>query len=208
MSVRLAVLVSGGGTTLQNLIDRINDGKLDATIEIVVASKPGIGALEKAEKAGLKHLVVTQEKGDVESFSAKIFDACRANRVDLVVLSGFLRLIRIPADFQHRVINIHPSLIPAFCGAGYYGAKVHRAVLDRGVKVSGCTVHFADNEYDHGPIILQKAVEVHEDDTPEALAHRVFTSECEALPEAITLFGQGRLRVEGRRVQIAKAECK
>lgn len=208
MSLRIAVLVSGGGTTLQNLIDRIGAGELDAAIEIVIASKPGVGALRRAEAAGIPHQVVLYASKDVEAASREIFDVCREKQVDLVVLGGFLQLIQIPPDFTHRVINIHPALIPSFCGRGYYGERVHRAVLERGAKVSGCTVHFADNEYDHGPIILQRAVDVLEDDTPDSLAARVFAAECEALPEAIRLFGQGRLTVEGRRVRIAAVEDK
>jgi phosphoribosylglycinamide formyltransferase-1 len=117
-------------------------------------------------------------------------------------MAGFLQLLDIPPDFEHRVMNIHPALIPAFCGKGYHGAHVHRAVLEAGVKVSGCTVHFADNQYDHGPIILQQVVPVKDDDTPESLAARVFEAECTAYPEAIRLFAEGRLEVQGRRVRV------
>lgn len=202
MALKIAALVSGGGTTLQNVIDRIHSGQLDVSVELVIANKPGIGAIEKAERAGLEHVVIPHSKADVELASERIFDACRKKQVDLVVLMGFLRLLVIPDDFQHRVMNIHPSLIPAFCGPGFYGERVHQAVLDRGVKISGCTVHFADNVYDHGPIIVQRAVPVAEDDTAQTLSKRVFQAECEALPEAITLFAQGRLQVEGRRVRI------
>jgi phosphoribosylglycinamide formyltransferase-1 len=122
----------------------------------------------------------------------------------LVCLAGFLQLISIPEDFQGRVMNIHPALIPAFCGKGFYGHHVHEAVLAYGVKITGCTVHFCDNQYDHGPIILQRAVPVLDDDTPDSLAARVFQQECEAYPEAIRLFAEGRLRIEGRRVRILK----
>jgi len=126
--------------------------------------------------------------------------ACREASVELVVMGGFLKHVRIPPDFEHRVVNIHPALIPAFCGKGFYGLRVHSAVLEYGAKVSGCTVHFADNQYDHGPIILQLTVEVRDDATPETLAHRVFAQECEAYPEAIRLFASGHLRILGRRV--------
>ncbi len=119
---------------------------------------------------------------------------------DLVCLAGFLQLLRIPPDFENRVMNIHPALIPAFSGKGFHGLHVHRAVLEAGVKITGCTVHFADNEYDHGPIILQRAVAVADDDTPESLSARVFAQECAAYPEAIRLFAEGRLRIVGRRV--------
>jgi folate-dependent phosphoribosylglycinamide formyltransferase PurN len=134
-------------------------------------------------------------------FSNSIFTLCREARVDLVLLAGFLALIEVPEDFRFRVMNIHPALIPAFCGRGFYGHKVHEAVLERGAKVTGCTVHFADNHYDHGPIILQKCVPVADDDTPDRLAIRVFAAECEAYPEAVRLFAEGRLAVEGRRVR-------
>jgi phosphoribosylglycinamide formyltransferase-1 len=117
-------------------------------------------------------------------------------------MAGFLQLLEIPADFAGRVLNIHPALIPAFCGKGFHGLAVHRAALETGVKVSGCTVHFADNEYDHGPIISQYVVPVLDDDTPESLAGRVFAQECEAYPEAIRWFAQGRLRIEGRRARV------
>src|SRR5439155_8230922 len=135
----------------------------------------------------------------VEDFSERIFGPCRQAGADLVCMAGFLQLVRVPDDFRLRVLNIHPALIPAFSGKGFYGHRVHEAALEAGVKVSGCTVHFADNEYDHGPIILQRVVPVLDDDTPDALAARVFEQECEAYPEAIRLFAEGRLRVEGRR---------
>jgi folate-dependent phosphoribosylglycinamide formyltransferase PurN len=137
-----------------------------------------------------------------ESYSEAIFDHCRHAKVDLVVMAGFLKRVTIPADFVHRVVNIHPALIPAFCGEGFYGHRVHEAVLEYGAKLSGCTVHFADNQYDHGPVILQRAVPVLDGDTPEALAARVFEAECEAYPEALRLLASGRVAVEGRRVRI------
>ena len=126
--------------------------------------------------------------------------------VDLVVMGGFLKRLTIPDDFANRVINIHPALIPAFCGKGFYGHHVHEAVLEYGAKLSGCTVHFADNQYDHGPVILQKAVPVLDDDTPDTLAARVFEAECEAYPEALQLIAAGRVQVEGRRVRISVSQ--
>ena len=203
--IRLAVCVSGGGTTLQNLIDRIGAGHLDATIVQVIASRPGIGAIPRAEGAGLPLAVATRSKGDLAGFSASVFDPIRRARADLVILAGFLAMVQIPDDYAGRVLNIHPSLIPAFCGHGFYGRAVHQAALDSGVKVSGCTVHFADATYDTGPIISQHVVPVEDDDTPETLASRVFEAECQALPEAIALYAQGRLRVEGRRVRVLEA---
>ena len=153
--------------------------------------------------AGLPCEVIARKQFDsVESFSAAIFDRCRRATVDLVTLAGFLSLIRVPPDFQCRVLNIHPALIPAFCGHGFHGHRVHEAVLARGVKVSGCTVHFADNEYDHGPIVVQRAVPVLEADTPDTLAARVFAAECEAYPEAIRLFAEGRVQITNGRLQI------
>jgi len=200
--IRLAVCVSGGGTTLQNLIDRIASGELAASVVQVIASKPAIGAIPKAEAAGIPVAVVTRKGRTLPDFSAAVFDPIRRAGADLVVLGGFLALVEIPDDYAGRVLNIHPALIPAFCGQGFHGAAVHRAAIEAGVKVSGCTVHFADQTYDTGPIIVQRTVPVLDDDTPDALAARVFASECAALPEAIALFAAGRLVVEGRRVRI------
>lgn len=200
--IRLAVLVSGSGTTLQNLLDRCRDGRLPAEIVQVVSSHAGVYALERARQAGIPAAVVNRkEAGSADEFSRRIFDLCRQARADLVCMAGFLQLLPIPDDFLGRVMNIHPALIPAFCGKGFYGNRVHEAVLAAGVKLTGCTVHFADNQYDHGPIILQRPVPVLDDDTPEAVAARVFKEECEAYPEAIRLFAEGRLRIEGRRVR-------
>jgi len=201
--MRLAVLVSGGGTTLQNLLDRCADGRLPAEIVLVVASRADAVGLERARKAGIEAVVVDyKESGSLEEFSRRIFEHCRRATANLVCLAGFLQLVQVPDDFLGRVMNIHPALIPAFCGKGYYGHRVHEAVLASGAKVSGCTVHFADNEYDHGPIIVQRTVPVLDDDTAETLAHRVFVEECEAYPEAIRLFAESRLRIEGKRVRI------
>lgn len=207
--IRLAVCVSGGGTTLQNLLDRIAAGTLDARVVQVVASRPGIAAIEKAGDAGLPVAVadVSKRRTDLDAFSASIFDPIRASGADLVLLAGFLALVKIPRDFRGRVINIHPGLIPSFCGKGYYGDRVHQAALDYGVKVSGCTVHFASDEYDEGPIILQKVVPVLEGDDARSLAARVFDAEREALPEAVALYAAGRLSIEGRRVRIAPPQA-
>jgi phosphoribosylglycinamide formyltransferase-1 len=199
----IAVLISGGGTTLKNLIERIGDGRLRVAIGLVISSNPNSGGLKYAHQADIPSLVVEQKDfPDQETFSRETFGHCRAAAVDLVVMGGFLKRLSIPPDYANRVINIHPALIPAFCGEGFYGHRVHQAVLEYGVKLSGCTVHFADNQYDHGPVILQKAVPVLDDDTPESLAARIFQSECEAYPEAIQLIADGRVRIEGRRVRI------
>lgn len=201
--IRLAVLLSGGGTTLQNFLDRIAAGLLRAEIAVVVSSKADAFGVTRARQANIPAFVVERKlSSSREEFSERIFGHCRDAGVDLVCLAGFLQLLRIPDDFHNRVLNIHPALIPAFCGKGHHGLAVHRAALDRGVKVSGCTVHFADNEYDHGPIVAQRVVPVLDDDTPESLAARVFAAECEAYPQAIQLFAQGRLRIEGQCVRI------
>lgn len=189
--IRLAVLASGGGRTLQNFIDRIAAGAVDAEIVHVVASKPEAAVLERARKANIPTTVVPPRPE--AAASETIFPLFREARTDLVLMAGWLNQLPIPDDFAGRVMNIHPSLIPAFCGKGMYGMNVHKAAIARGVKVSGCTVHFVDNEYDHGPIILQKVVPVLENDTPETLAARVFEAECEAYPEAVKLVWAGRL---------------
>jgi phosphoribosylglycinamide formyltransferase-1 len=201
--IRLAVCVSGEGTTLQNLIDQIRSRKLNAQIVQVVASRPRIGAIGRAEAVGIPLALANRNARSRTEFSASVFDPIRHSEADLVVLAGFLSLLYIPPEYKGRVLNVHPSLIPAFSGEGYYGSRVHKAVLESGVKFSGCTVHLADDAYDNGPIISQRMVPVQEDDTPETLAARVFQEECKALPEAIALYAQGRLRIDGRCVRIA-----
>jgi phosphoribosylglycinamide formyltransferase-1 len=201
--IRLAVCVSGGGTTLQNLIDHIRSRRLNAQIVQVVASRPRIGAIARAEAVGIPLALANRGARTRKDFSASVFDPIRHSKADLIILAGFLSLVSIPPEYKGRVLNVHPSLIPAFSGEGYYGSKVHKAVLDYGVRFSGCTVHFADDSYDNGPIVLQRVVPVQEDDTVETLASRVFQEECKALPEAIAMYAQGRLRFEGRRVRIA-----
>ena len=200
--IRLLVCVSGGGTTLQNLVERVAAGQLAAEVVGVVASRAGIGAIARAEAAGLPLAVEARAGRSVAEQSAAIFGHARARGADLVVLAGFLALVEIPDDYAGRVVNVHPSLIPAFSGRGYHGRHVHEAAVAWGVKLSGCTVHFVDATYDTGPIILQAPVPVLASDTPDSLAARVFEAECEALPEAIALYAAGKLRVEGRRVVI------
>jgi phosphoribosylglycinamide formyltransferase-1 len=201
--IRLAVCVSGEGTTLQNLIDQIRARRLKAEVVQVVASRPRIGAIARAEAAGIPLALANYNARTRTEFSTSVFEPIRHSKADLVILAGFLALVKIPPDYKSRVLNIHPALVPSFCGKGYYGSKVHEAVLETGVKVSGCTVHFADDSYDTGPIIAQRAVPVLEGDTLDTLAARVFNEECKALPEAITLYAQGRLKLEGRRVRVA-----
>jgi phosphoribosylglycinamide formyltransferase 1 len=183
--LRLAVLISGGGSTLTNLLDKIDAGELDASVELVIASRPCDGVARSAARGQACEVVSPKKFPSVAAFSEAIFSRCRAAHVDLVVLGGFLSRIEVPSDFEGRVMNIHPALIPSFCGQGMYGHHVHEAVLARGCKVSGCTVHLVDNEYDHGPILVQKVVPVLEGDDADTLAKRVFAAECEAYPEAI-----------------------
>ncbi|HVO26069.1 MAG TPA: phosphoribosylglycinamide formyltransferase [Candidatus Margulisiibacteriota bacterium] len=201
--VRLAVLLSGSGTTLQNLLDRIADGRLAARVAVVLASRTDAGGLERARRAGIPAVAVPRKEfSDVDRFNDALHAELEHHAFDLIVLAGFLSPFQLRNRYAGRVMNIHPALIPAFCGKGLYGEKVHRAVLEAGVKVSGCTVHFADEQYDHGPIVLQGTVPVLDDDTPKTLAARVHGVENELYPQAIRLWAQGRLEVVGRRVRI------
>ncbi len=193
-SLPIAVLISGGGTTLKNLIELRDAGSLDVDFKLVVSSRADAKGLQIAASAGIPTLVVPKRKGvAAESHSEAIFNPIRKCGAQLVVMGGFLQHVLIPYDFQHKVINIHPSLIPSFCGKGMYGLHVHQAAIDFGVKISGCTVHYVDNEYDHGPIILQRSCEVLDSDTAESLQRRVFQLECEALPAAIRQLANNRL---------------
>ena len=202
--VTLAVLVSGSGTTLQNLIDQIADGRLNARIGVVIASRGGIGALDRAAKSRLMNFVVEKSTCHTPAdFSKKIFSLCTDAGASLVCMAGWLSLVEIPPTFAGRVMNIHPALLPNFGGEGMYGPRVHQAVLNHGCKLSGCTVHFVDGQYDNGPIILQRSCPVLEDDTAKSLALRVFQEETIAYPQAIRLYHAGRLKIEGRRVRIA-----
>ncbi len=200
--IRLVALVSGGGTTLQNFIDRIAAGTLPAQVVGVVSSRADAFGVTRAERAGIPVSVVPFAPRRA-AFVDEVWAAVRAFEPQLVCFAGWLHLLPIPADFRHRVLNIHPSLLPAFGGKGMYGHHVHEAVIAYGAKVSGCTVHFADDTYDTGPILVQRCVPVREDDTPDALAARVFAAECEAYPEAVRLIAEGRVAVQGRRVIVS-----
>ena len=205
--IKLAVLLSGSGTTLQNLLDEISAGRLDASVEIVIGSKPGLKGLERAAAAKVMNFAVERSGFDnVAAFSKAVFGLIDDAEVDLVCLAGWLCLLDVPETYAARVMNVHPALLPSFGGKGMYGKKVHQAVLDHGCKVSGCTVHFVDASYDTGPIIVQRTCPVMDDDTAESLATRVFDEEKIAYPEAIRLYQQGRLQVAGRRVRIENAE--
>ena len=201
--VRVAVLLSGSGTTLQNLLDRIKAGRLAARIALVISSRGDAGGLERAQRAGIPAVAVPRKSfSDVDAFNDALHIELQRHDFDLIVLAGFLSPFQLRNRYAGRVMNLHPALIPAFCGKGFYGEKVHQAVIESGVKVTGCTVHFADEQYDHGPIILQGTVPVLDDDTPQTLAVRVHAVENELYPQAIGLWAQGRLEVRGRRVRI------
>jgi len=200
-SLPIGVLISGAGTTLRNLLGERDAGRLPVAFTRVVSSRSTAGGLAFAADAGIASRVVRRRDfADPASHSATVFETFRAAGTRLVVMAGYVEHLLIPADFENRVVNIHPSLIPAFCGKGFFGRRVHERVLAYGAKISGCTVHFVDNEYDHGPIILQEPVTVSDDDTPDSLAARVFAAECVALPEALRWIAADRLSVVGRRV--------
>lgn len=199
----IAVLISGGGTTLRNLIEKIAAGELPVEIGLVISSSPTAGGLQFAAAAGIPTLVVSKNKSTpLDAFSEAIFAPCREAAVRYVVMGGFLKQLLIPPDFENRVVNIHPSLIPQFCGQGMYGLKVHAAALAAGVPSTGCTVHFVDNQYDHGPIILQKTVPILPGDTPESLQARVFLAERQALPEVLQLLANNRIHMTEGRISI------
>jgi phosphoribosylglycinamide formyltransferase 1 len=190
--LRLAVLISGGGRTLRNLLQLQQAGELPIEIALVVSSSAKAGGLAFAREASVPEFIAERRAYDtVEAYSQAIFDACRAARVDNVVMAGWLKFVLIPEDFTLRVVNIHPSLLPRHGGQGMYGHHVHEAVLAAGDSESGCTVHFVDNEYDHGPHLLQRRVPVLPGDTPDSLAARVFEAECQAYPEALRRLAAG-----------------
>ena len=205
--LKLAVLVSGGGTNLQSIIDSIADGRItNAEIKVVISNNKNAYALERAAKAGIPAKALSpKDFTDREAFNDALLQALIDSEADLVVLAGCLVVIppKIVEHFKNRIINIHPSLIPSFCGKDYYGLKVHEGVLNRGVKVTGATVHFVDDGTDTGPIILQKAVEVHQDDTPMSLQLRVMEeAEWVIMPRAIDLIANGKVKVEGGKALI------
>ncbi|MEN6577962.1 MAG: phosphoribosylglycinamide formyltransferase [Phycisphaerales bacterium] len=201
--IRIGVLISGGGRTLLNIQECIQRGELNAEIAVVISSLSTVAGVERARKAGLPVKIVRRKDfPDIDAFSARLEEELTAAGVDLVVQGGWLCLWKIPPQYENRVMNIHPALLPSFGGQGMWGHHVHEAVLAAGCKVSGCTVHFCTNEYDRGPIIVQRTCPVQDDDTPDTLAARVFEQECLAFPEAIKLFAEDRLRVEGNRARV------
>ena len=207
--LRVGVMVSGGGTNLQAILDAIDSGKItNAEISLVISNNPNAYALERAKKAGIEGICISPKSYENrDAFNAAFLEKLDAAKVDLIVLAGFLVVIPeiMIKKYRNRIINIHPSLIPSFCGTGYYGLKVHEGVLARGVKVTGATVHFVDEGTDTGPIILQKAVVVQQDDTPEVLQRRVMEeAEWQIMPQAIDLIARGKVSVVDGKVRIAE----
>ena len=204
--LKLAVLLSGSGRTLENIQQEILAGRLNAQISLVISSSPKAYGVTRAANHGLNCVTIARKDyADPQSFSDAIWPLVRQAQADLVCLAGFLCLLRIPEDMTNRVINIHPALLPAFGGHGMFGHHVHEAVLAAGCKVSGCTVHIADNTYDTGPIIIQRTCPVYDTDTPDDLAARVFEEECLAFPEALKLFAENRVSFDGRIARIRPA---
>ena len=206
--LRLAVMVSGGGTNLQALIDAADSGSIrNAQIAVVISNKKDAYALERARQHGIKSCCISpKDYADREAFGQALVDALDNEQVDLVVLAGYLVILPeiLIQKYRNRIINIHPSLIPSFCGIGYYGLRVHEGVLARGAKVTGATVHFVDEGTDTGPIILQKAVEIRQEDTPETLQRRVMEeAEWKILPQAVDLIANGRVSITDGKVCIA-----
>ncbi len=201
--VRLGVLISGGGTTLINILEYIKQGRLNAEVAVVISSRSTVAGVERAKSAGLDVKIVRKKDyPGVDEFSKRIEQELVAANVDLVVQGGWLCLWKIPDRYENRVMNIHPALLPSFGGKGMWGHHVHEAVLKAGCKISGCTVHFCTNEYDKGPIIVQRTCQVKDDDTAETLAARVFEQECIAYPQAIKLFAGGKMLVQNGVVKV------
>jgi phosphoribosylglycinamide formyltransferase 1 len=202
-TIRLGVLISGGGTTLMNILEYIKAGRLNAEVSVVISSRSTVAGVEKAQNAGLNVKIVRKKDlPDTDEFSRQIAKELDAAKVDLVVQGGWLCFWKIPKKYESRVMNIHPALLPSFGGQGMWGHYVHEAVLAAGCKVSGCSVHFCTNEYDKGPIIVQRTCEVKNDDTADTLAARVFEQECIAYPQAIKLFADGKILVQDNKVKI------
>jgi phosphoribosylglycinamide formyltransferase 1 len=202
-NIKLAVLLSGSGTTLENLFEKRDAGQLSADVAVVVSSRADAFGLERARKRSIPAFAIERKKfGSPKEFSEAIFSTIAPYKVDLIALAGFMSLLEISETYRGKVINVHPALLPAFGGKGFYGHKVHEAVLKHGCKIAGCTVHFVDDHYDQGPIVAQKAVPVLPEDTADTLAARVQAAEREVFPEAIQLFAEGRLKIDNRVVRI------
>ena len=203
--VKIGVLISGSGTNLQSLIDNIDNSNIQGAIKVVISNRRDAYGLERAKKHNIDALYLRQKDYEsFEDFNKAIIEELKAHEVDLVVLAGYLKILtpQFIEVYKNRIINIHPSLIPAFCGKGYYGIRVHEAVIDYGVKISGATVHFVDEEADRGPIIIQEAVEVAYGDTAESLQAKVLKIEHKILPLAVKYYCEGKIQIEGRKVLI------
>jgi phosphoribosylglycinamide formyltransferase 1 len=202
--LRVAVLLSGSGRTLENLLELRARGELEIDIPVVVSSRRNVRGVEVAQRAGIDtHVVSRREAPTPAEMSARVVEHLAPHGIDLILLAGFLSQLEILPAWEGRMMNIHPSLLPLFGGRGLYGTRVHEAVLASGMKVTGCTVHMVNADYDAGPIVLQRCIAVEEDDTPESLGARVFALECQAYPEAIRLFAENRIVIDGNRVRIA-----
>jgi phosphoribosylglycinamide formyltransferase-1 len=203
--LKIGVLISGSGTNLQSIIDNIESGNINGKIEAVISNRKDAYGLERARKHNIDAVFVSQKDyPDIESYNEAIIDELQKRSVELVILAGYIKILssKFIETYSNRIINIHPALIPSFCGKGFYGLKVHEAAIDYGVKVSGATVHFVNEEADAGPIILQETVPVEYKDTPETLQQRILKVEHKLLPLAVKYYCEGRLEVTGRKVKI------
>lgn len=202
--MRLAVFASGGGTNFQAILDAVEAGDLPARVALLITDRADAGAIDRAERSGVPTAVISPSSTDEEAFEQQLLDALGHHQVSFVALAGFLKKIPsgVVVSFRHRILNIHPALLPAFGGRGMYGRRVHEAAIEYGVRWSGATVHLVDEEYDTGPVVLQEPVPVLPDDTPASLAARVLEVEHQLYPAALRLFAQDRVRIEGRRVII------
>ncbi|MBN2541399.1 phosphoribosylglycinamide formyltransferase [bacterium] len=203
--IKIAVFVSGGGTNLQAIIDAVNNGALDVDINLVLSDRMDAYALERAQNAGISTVYInSKDFKEREDFIDRFLRLMEEYDVNFIVLAGYMKKVppELVRKFWGRMVNIHPALIPAFCGKGYYGMKVHQAVIDYGVKITGVTVHLVDEQYDHGAIVAQMAVEVRDTDTPETLAERVLEYEHKIYPLALQLFAEGRVEIKGRKTYI------
>ncbi|MBG0763608.1 MAG: phosphoribosylglycinamide formyltransferase [Tissierellales bacterium] len=204
--LNIAVLISGSGTNLQALIDSVNRGKVNGSIRLVISNNKEAFGLKRAEKNSIKNLYIDPQKYTMEEYDLEIIKECKAEEIDLIVLAGYLKILskEILLKYKNKIINIHPSLIPSFAGKNYYGIKVHKKAVEYGVKVSGATTHFVDEEPDGGPIIIQETVDVNFEDTAELLQKKVLEVEHKILSETVSLYCDGKLEVIGRKVKINK----
>jgi phosphoribosylglycinamide formyltransferase-1 len=203
--LRLAVLASGGGTNLQAIIDAAEGGEIDARVVVVISNNSTAGALQRARRHHIEALHLSARQfANGRQFDRHLLEVLEQRRVDMVILAGYMKLLSptVVRAYRHRILNIHPALLPSFGGSGMYGIRVHQAVIASGTRYSGVTVHLVDEQYDHGPIVAQRVVPVGDDDTPETLARKVLVQEHQLYKEVIQLFAEGRVQVEGRRVRV------